>query len=106
MWSLAAPWFFLLLPLPLLAARLLPHGAMADGALRVPVAVAEGFPRTATSPAAAAIRSLLPWLIWCALEAALCANCFRRFVVGLLLTAPASSFRIARKSGSLLNLRI
>jgi Ca-activated chloride channel family protein len=74
MWDFALPLAFLLLPLPLLARRLLPARARASGALRVPDAIAarlahEGAPGLAAAGAVG--RQLLPWVIWVALVVAL-----------------------------------
>ncbi len=67
MLELQWPWLLYLLPLPLLV-RLLPGGASADAALRVPFfqratrlqAAGEGGPKTRWLPL------MLLWLIWCA----------------------------------------
>ncbi|MFD1343092.1 VWA domain-containing protein [Litorisediminicola beolgyonensis] len=61
----AAPLFLLLLPLPLLAARLLPPKSVHGAALAVPDGVGQGLlDRAAPTGAAARAQRLLPWIIW------------------------------------------
>ncbi len=71
MWSLADPLALLLLPLPLLAARLLPPAFGASGALRVPMAIGARLEAGSGSGVAAAGRRALPLLLWVALVIAL-----------------------------------
>ncbi len=70
--DLAAPLALLLLPLPFLAARLLPPERMgSSGALRVPATVVMGSARGDGVAARGRGRSLLIWTLWAALVAAL-----------------------------------
>lgn len=72
MWSLATPLALLLLPLPLLAGRLMPPAASEGGALWVPDAVARTLgAEPGRWTLTAATYRLLPWLIWIALVIAL-----------------------------------
>lgn len=71
MWQFAAPLVFLLLPLPLLVARLLPAEGRAGGALVVPGAVAARHGEGDPASAAAGGRRIAPWIAWIALIAAL-----------------------------------
>ncbi|MEJ1162011.1 VWA domain-containing protein [Prosthecomicrobium sp. N25] len=71
MTGFATPLALLLLPLPLLAARLLPPARGASAALVVPETVAAGFAEARGSGLAAAGRRLVPWLLWAALVVAL-----------------------------------
>lgn len=73
-WSLAAPLALVLLPLPLLALRLLPPARGATGALFVPAALAERLEGQSGPRAAGPIeagRRLLPALLWLCLVVAL-----------------------------------
>ncbi|KQO43197.1 VWA domain-containing protein [Methylobacterium sp. Leaf85] len=70
--DLAAPLALLLLPLPFLAARLLPPERMgSSGALRVPATVVMGSARGDGVAARGRGRSFLIWTLWAALVAAL-----------------------------------
>ncbi len=70
--DLATPLALLALPLPLLAARLLPPAAEAGAALDVPAAVGRVLSaRAGRATAATGRRFLLPWLIWLTLILAL-----------------------------------
>ena len=71
MWSLAFPYAFLLLPLPLLALWLLPPGRAAAGALTVPGSISEGLPTGAAEGVRLRARKLLRLLLWIALVTAL-----------------------------------
>jgi Ca-activated chloride channel homolog len=71
MWQFASPWFFLLLPLPLLAARLLPADAKVGGALKVPGTVAASHGEADPSSVATGGRRVVAWIAWVALVAAL-----------------------------------
>ena len=71
MWSLATPYALLLLPLPLLALRLLPPQSAASGALRVPMVIGSRLETGSGSDMAAAGQRLLPAVIWIALVIAL-----------------------------------
>lgn len=73
MWQLGAPWFLLLLPLPLLVARMLPPSKSESGALRVPQTIAI---KLKAGPGLAAGSSLLnvpKWLVWIGIVFALAA---------------------------------
>lgn len=70
-WHLATPLALLLLPLPLLAARLLPPDGRASGALRVPGAIAASHGVSDAAPAAGGDRRILAWITWAALVLAL-----------------------------------
>lgn len=69
MWSFAAPWAFLLLPLPLAVIFLAPAKPLATGALRVPAAIAARFEATPASALQGAQRwgLVLPSLLWLSL---------------------------------------
>ncbi|WP_298919149.1 VWA domain-containing protein [uncultured Roseobacter sp.] len=74
MLDLADPWVLLLLPLPLLAARILRVGQVSGGALRVPDRVGAGLVAAGQGRADAfriSSRQGLPWLIWALLVIAL-----------------------------------
>jgi Ca-activated chloride channel family protein len=71
MWSLAAPWAFLLLPLPFLAAYLLRPRALASGALRLPETIAASLPASPMPLIGDRTRSILSWSIWALLVVAL-----------------------------------
>ncbi|MGC3940650.1 VWA domain-containing protein [Roseobacter sp. EG26] len=74
MLDLADPWVLLLLPLPLLAARLLRTGQVSGGALRVPDRVGAGLVAAGQGRVDAfriSSRQGLPWLIWALLVIAL-----------------------------------
>lgn len=99
--DLAAPLALLLLPLPLLAARLLPpEGAGATGALRVPPSlVAEGLSQ-AERRARGTRRGLLLALLWIGLVAALAGP--RLVLPGLALPASGREIMLAMDlSGSM-----
>lgn len=69
--DLAAPWALLLLPLPLLAARLIPAEAEGgSGALRVPASLVARAPDGAEVAARGRRRTVLVWTLWAALLAA------------------------------------
>ncbi|MEH3145984.1 MAG: VWA domain-containing protein [Methylobacterium frigidaeris] len=71
-YDFAAPLAFLLLPLPLLATRLLPpEPADGSGALTVPDSIVAGLGRGAAVPAAGRRQAALAWLLWVALVTAL-----------------------------------
>ncbi|MGU3556598.1 VWA domain-containing protein [Methylobacterium radiotolerans] len=68
----AAPWALLALPLPLLAARLIPaEPEGGSGALRVPATLVAGARSGADRAARGRRRALLTWTLWIALVAAL-----------------------------------
>ena len=70
--DLAAPWALLALPLPLLAARLIPaEPEGGSGALRVPGTLVGGARSGADLAARGRRRALLTWTLWIALVAAL-----------------------------------
>ncbi|MGU3386167.1 VWA domain-containing protein [Methylobacterium sp. D53M] len=70
--DLAAPWALLALPLPLLAARLIPaEPEGGSGALRVPATLVAGARAGADRAARGRRRALLTWTLWIALVAAL-----------------------------------
>lgn len=70
--DLASPLALLLLPLPLLAARLLPPERVgASGALRVPASLVPGAARGDSIAARGRGRAALIWTLWAALVAAL-----------------------------------
>lgn len=69
--DLAAPWLLLLLPLPLLAARLLPREPMVGGALRIPGTLAVSTGTGADGTGRGRRRITLAWGVWIALVAAL-----------------------------------
>lgn len=70
--DLAAPLALLLLPLPVLAARLMPPERMgASGALRVPASLVAGSARGDSVAARGRGRAVLIWTLWAALVAAL-----------------------------------
>jgi Ca-activated chloride channel homolog len=71
MWSLAAPWAVLLIPLPFLAARLLRPVASASGALRLPATIAASLPEASPPLAGEQTRGIIAWCIWAMLVAAL-----------------------------------
>ena len=71
MWSFAAPYAFLLLPLPLLALLLLPPRRAASGALIVPAALAARLTAGSADGVRVRARRLLPALLWLALVLAL-----------------------------------
>lgn len=71
MWSLAAPLALLLLPLPLVARRLLPPRRRGSGAVFVPSAIAEGMAEPRGLVSGARVRRLLPGLLWILLVVAL-----------------------------------
>ncbi|KQT82187.1 VWA domain-containing protein [Aurantimonas sp. Leaf443] len=71
MWTLAFPLALLLLPLPLLAARLLPPRARGTGALLVPPSIGARMTAGGAPGVAARTRRLLPALLWCLLVLAL-----------------------------------
>jgi Ca-activated chloride channel homolog len=71
MFSLAAPYAILLLPLAWVAARYFVPRAQSLGALRIPASVAAQLPPDDAEELGSAARSILPWLIWLALIAAL-----------------------------------
>jgi len=64
MWDLAAPMVFILLPLPLLASRLLPPAHFETGALHVPASIAARLQPAQMSLSSYARRTLPPWLTW------------------------------------------
>ncbi|SMF51849.1 Ca-activated chloride channel family protein [Tistlia consotensis] len=73
-WGLAAPLALLLLPLPLLAHRLLPPAGGSGGALLVPSAIGEGLEARTSAQGTvrgAAARRLVPGLLWLCLVVAL-----------------------------------
>ncbi|WP_336485781.1 VWA domain-containing protein [Methylobacterium nigriterrae] len=70
--DLASPLALLLLPLPLIAARLMPaEAAGGSGALRVPASVVARAPSAADIAARGRRRTWLIWTLWAALVAAL-----------------------------------
>jgi Ca-activated chloride channel family protein len=70
--DLASPLALLLLPLPLLAARLMPaETAGASGALRVPASLVAAAARGESVAARGRFRTLLTWTLWIALVGAL-----------------------------------
>ncbi|GJE15803.1 VWA domain-containing protein [Methylobacterium marchantiae] len=70
--DLAAPLALLLLPLPVLAARVLPPERMgSSGALRVPASLVAGSARGDSVAARGRGRAILIWTLWTALVAAL-----------------------------------
>ena len=70
--DLAAPWALLLLPLPLLAARLIPAEAEGgSGALRVPASLVARAQGGAEVAARGRRRTVLVWTLWAALVSAL-----------------------------------
>lgn len=71
MWQFAAPLVFLLLPLPLLAARVLPADGRVGGALRVPGTIAASHGEADASAAATGGRRIVAWIAWIALVTAL-----------------------------------
>ena len=71
MWTFAFPLAFLLLPLPLLALRLLPARQAATGALIVPASIGDGLPVGVGEGFKARARRWLPILLWLALVTAL-----------------------------------
>ncbi len=71
MWQFATPLVFLLLPLPLLAARLLPPDGRVGGALRVPGSVAASHGEADPSSVATGGMRLAAWVAWIALVTAL-----------------------------------
>jgi Ca-activated chloride channel family protein len=71
MWDLAAPMALVLLPLPVIAAWLLPRVSPSGGALRVPASIAAKLMAESGSRVAATARSILPWLIWVGIVGAL-----------------------------------
>ncbi|MFC3693575.1 VWA domain-containing protein [Chenggangzhangella methanolivorans] len=70
-WQLAAPFVLLLLPLPFLAARLLPADGRVGGALRVPGAIAASHGASDASSVATGGRRVAAWIAWIALVIAL-----------------------------------
>lgn len=71
MWSFAAPYAFLLLPLPLLALLLLPPRRAATGALIVPASIAARLTAGSADGVRVRARRLLPAFLWLALVVAL-----------------------------------
>lgn len=71
MWQFAAPLVFLLLPLPWLAARLLPVEGRVGGALKVPGTIAASHGDADPSSVARGGRRIVAWIAWVALVAAL-----------------------------------
>lgn len=71
MWQFAAPLFFLLAPLPFLAARLLPADSRVGGALKVPGTVAASHAAADPSAVATGGRQAVAWIAWLALLVAL-----------------------------------
>lgn len=71
MWQLAAPLLLLLLPLPILAARLLPADGKVGGALRVPGTVAASHGAADPSSVATGGKRIVAWIAWVALVIAL-----------------------------------
>lgn len=70
--DLASPYALLLLPLPLLAARLMPaERAGSSGALRVPASVVADAARGDSVAARGRARTVLTWALWIGLVAAL-----------------------------------
>lgn len=70
-WGLAFPWALLLLPLPLLARRLIPARAGGEAAVRVPGAIEAALQPGLGSALALAGRRLMPAILWAALVLAL-----------------------------------
>ncbi|HEY8569442.1 VWA domain-containing protein [Microbulbifer sp.] len=68
MFEFALPWLFLLLPLPLLARRLLPKNEPLNSALKVPYY--QQLPRKGGSATGNLLNLFLLWLIWSLLVAA------------------------------------
>lgn len=68
MFEFAFPWLFLLLPLPLIARRLLPKSEPLNSALKVPYY--QQLPRKGGSTSGNYLNLLLLWLIWSLLIAA------------------------------------
>ena len=71
MWQFAAPLVLLLLPLPLLAARLLPADGRVGGALKVPGAIAASHGSADPASAATSGARIIAWIAWAALVFAL-----------------------------------
>lgn len=71
MFELSAPWLLLLLPLPLLAARLLPPRDPMEGALRLPEGIAAEAAPGARGTRWRRLRLALAWLAWAGLVIAL-----------------------------------
>lgn len=71
MWQFAAPLVFIALPLPWLAAKLLPAEGRIAGALRVPGTIAASHGVADASAAATGGRQILAWIAWIALISAL-----------------------------------
>ena len=71
MWQFAAPLVLLLLPLPFIAARLLPAEGRVGGALKVPGAIAATHGAADPASAATGGRRLAAWIAWVALVIAL-----------------------------------
>ncbi len=69
--DLAAPWLLLALPLPLLAARLLPREQVEGGALRVPGTLAASTGTGSDGAGRGGRRATLVWGLWICLIAAL-----------------------------------
>lgn len=69
--DLAAPWLLLALPLPLLAARLLPQERMEGGALRIPGTLAASAGTGTDVAGKGRRRAVLVWGLWVCLVAAL-----------------------------------
>ncbi len=69
--DLAAPWLLLALPLPLLAARLLPRERVEGGALRVPGTLAASTGTGHEGAGRGRRRAALVWGLWICLVAAL-----------------------------------
>ncbi|WP_282607003.1 VWA domain-containing protein [Pelagibius sp. Alg239-R121] len=71
MFDFATPLAFLLLPLPILAVRLLPPLSGASGAISVPTSIAVDLGQTGSAGLAVAGRKLLPIILWVALVVAI-----------------------------------
>jgi len=71
MLSFASPLVFLLLPLPLLAMRLLPGKEAVTGALLVPGSIGHALPTGARQSIRVRVRRVVPLLLWVALITAL-----------------------------------
>lgn len=71
MWQFAAPLVFLLLPLPLLAARLLPAEGRVGGALKVPGTIAASHGVGDPSSVSTGGKRIVAWIAWVALVIAL-----------------------------------
>ena len=98
--DLALPWLLLLLPLPWLAARLLPRERMEGGALRVPGTLVTSTGTGGTVAGRGRRRAVLLWGLWISLVVAMSGP--RVILPGLALPASGRELMIAMDlSGSM-----